>query len=117
MVEPASTPLPSAQTPGLIVGSNIIRLYSSYDFPQITTVVAFVSILALLSVAFRWAWMTAKSIFSPSKNLVSPEPTFYRNQLALYAACLLAGNTFISIAGLFGLSWLTGNGIHEGELL
>jgi len=78
----------------------------------VVNVFAILSAVALVSVTLRILWLAVIRAVRPDEA-ESKEYIFFHSQLGYYAACLLIGNMFNSIAGLMGLPALVRGGIFQ----
>ncbi|KAJ3516138.1 hypothetical protein NLJ89_g1317 [Agrocybe chaxingu] len=78
-------------------------------------VFAFLSTLALVSVALRVIWLAIQRYWF--KRIEKPqEYVFFDTQLGQYAACLIIAMMFNTIAGIIGMPWLFMRGVTEGNI-
>jgi len=76
-------------------------------------VFAFLSTVALISVALRVIWLAIRHFWLKSSG-ESQESVFFHTQLGQYAACLIISMIFNTFAGIIGIGWLVKGGITEG---
>ncbi|KAG2017824.1 hypothetical protein CC2G_007299 [Coprinopsis cinerea AmutBmut pab1-1] len=78
-------------------------------------VFAILCALALVSVALRILWLAVQCFVL--RNRIKPqEYVFFHTQLGNYAACLLIGMLFNTLAGIVAVPWLMRRGITEGAI-
>jgi hypothetical protein len=77
---------------------------------KVVTTFAFISTIAILSVATRALWLAIRRKMDPVRAKPR-EYIFFNTQLGHYATCLLVSNLCMGIAGVLDVRWISENGI------